>query len=250
MRPSIAIFLAGLLAAGAVPAHAQTASALGTAPPAHTTTHKPPAKKPPPKHPSAKKTPVVAPKHGAAPRHPVHPKTPVNAAPKAEAAKPAAKPVAKLPPKPTIPPDQGQVTGLHIPRYASLKTDDINMRSGPGARYPVLWTYKRRELPVKIEREFDVWRLVEDMDGVKGWVNGATLTGRRTFVITGTDPRTVHADASDDSEAVAVLKPGVVGRIKSCDANAGWCQVTAAGYRGWLPRTAFWGADPGEVVAP
>jgi SH3-like domain-containing protein len=250
VRPSIALCLASLLITGAQPALAQIATTSNLGKPAHLAPpHKLTTKKPPPKHPAAKKTPVVAPKHGPAPRHPVHPKMPVSLPPK-EAAKPAPKPVPKLPPKPAIPPDQGQVTGLHIPRYASLKTDDINMRSGPGGRYPVLWTYKRRELPVKIEREFDVWRLVEDMDGVKGWVNGATLTGRRTFVITGTDPRTVHADASDDSEAVAVLKPGVVGRIKSCDANASWCQVTAAGYRGWLPRTAFWGADPGEVVAP
>jgi SH3-like domain-containing protein len=124
------------------------------------------------------------------------------------------------------------------------------MRSGPGSRYPVLWTYKRRELPVRIEREFDVWRLVEDMDGTKGWVHQATLTGRRTFVITGSEPRTLRADAADSAAAVAILKPGVVGRIKACDANAPWCSVQVGEYRGFLARADFWGVDAGEAVAP
>ncbi len=124
------------------------------------------------------------------------------------------------------------------------------MRVGPAERYPVIWTYKRRELPVRILREFDIWRLVEDMDGVKGWMIQATLTGRRTFVVTGTKDQTLRATASDQADAVAVLKPGVVGRIKSCAAGQDWCQLQVAGYTGWLPRAAFWGTDAGEAVAP
>ena len=199
----------------------------------------------------AKKTPVIAPRHGPVPRRPVHGAA-AAAAPKADiklATKPAAKLAAK-PGVPAIPADEGTVTHLHLPRFLSLKTDDVNMRSGPGKRYPVIWTYKRRELPVKVEREFDVWRAIEDMDGVKGWVHQATLTSKRTFVITGTDTRTVRAEADSNSAAVAILKPGVVGRILSCEAAAAWCQVQVGGYRGWLERSAFWGSDPGEAVAP
>ena len=114
----------------------------------------------------------------------------------------------------------------------------------------MLWTYKRRELPVRIEREFDIWRLVEDMDGTRGWLHQATLTGRRTFVITGTEARELRSEESDSSAAVAVLKPGVVGRIRACDANAAWCQVQVGEYRGWLARADFWGSDAGEAVAP
>jgi SH3-like domain-containing protein len=203
-------------------------------------------------------TPVVAP-HGSVARRKVHrgahlvTEAPTAAhmnlpPPPRPAVKLATRPTAPV--RPVIPADQGTVTGLHLPRYASLKTGDVNMRSGPGARYPVLWTYQRFALPVRIEREFDIWRLVEDMDGIKGWVHQATITGRRTFVITGTDPRTMRAEASDSAAAVAVLKPGVVGRIKSCDANAAWCQVQVGDYRGWLARADFWGSDAGEAVAP
>jgi SH3-like domain-containing protein len=247
--------LIGLLAAGtAVAQTAPTGSQLGQVATPH-------AKAAKPKHTSKTSvhgkththTPVVAPHHGATPRKPVHPKTPLahvkEKAAKAEAAKPVPKPVPKpAPAKPQIPPDEGTVTHLHIPRYVSLKSDEVNMRSGPGERYPVLWTYKRRELPVKIEREFDVWRLVEDMDGIKGWVHQATLAGRRTFVVTATDPTPLRADADDNSEAVAILKPGVVGRIRTCDGTSPWCQVQVQDYRGWLKRASFWGTDASEAV--
>ena len=241
----------------AAPALAQTPE-VPTTPP-HAAHHKPPAKKSPGAKKPHQAIPVVAPHHGPVPRRPAHrgahtmAEAPTAAhmnlpPPPHPVVKATPKPAA--PPKPVIPADQGTVTGLHLPRYASLKTGDVNMRTGPGARYPVVWTYKRFELPVRIEREFDIWRLVEDMDGIKGWVHQATITGRRTFVITGTDPRTMRAEARDDAAAVAILKPGVVGRIKSCDASAAWCQVQVGEYRGWLARADFWGSDAGEAVAP
>jgi SH3-like domain-containing protein len=196
--------------------------------------------------------PVLSPAHTVplrkhpAQAKPAHGKHPPARPPVKEAAKPLPKP----PPAPPLPANIGSVTGLKLPRYVSLKTDLVNMRSGPGERYPVLWVYRRREMPVKIEREFDIWRLVEDMDGTKGWMHEATLTSRRGFIVTGTDPRIMRADASDTADAVAVLKPGVIGRLRSCDKDAAWCQVQVQDYRGWLKRTDFWGADADEVVQP
>ena len=250
MRAAL-VFLAWLVAGAAT---AQTA-----APPTHRTTSatqsstpaaKPPAKKKP--APTTKKTPVVVARHGGVVRKAVHPKTHVATPKTPVKVAPVAKPVAKppAPAKPALPADEGPVTHLHLPRYVSLRSDEVNMRAGPAERFPILWVYKRKELPVKIEREFDIWRLVEDMDGIKGWMHQATLAAKRTLVITGTEARTLRAEASDSAEPVAVLKPGVVGRVRACAAGADWCEVEAGGYRGWLPRSAFWGTDPGEAVVP
>ena len=159
---------------------------------------------------------------------------------------PAPLPAAPPPAKPAEP-AKGSVTGLPLPRFASLKTDDVNLRSGPGVRYPIDWVYKRRDLPVQIEREFEVWRLVSDPEGVKGWVHQATLTGRRTFVITGGE-QVVRADPRDPAAPGARVKPGVIGRLRSCEPAATWCQVQVANYHGWLKRTAFWGVSPSEGV--
>ena len=246
------LFVLAVLAAFATAGRlsAQTTTTTTTRTTTHTTSktrHTTPAK------PAARHVPVVAPRRPGPPRRATaatSKKLVVKKEPPAPAAPVPAPEAAQKPAPPPVPADVGTNTGLHLPRYASLKSDEVNMRVGPAERYPVIWTYKRRELPVRIEREFDIWRLVEDMDGVKGWVHQATLTGRRTFVITGTTDRTIRADASETADAVAVLKPGVVGRIRSCDAGKPWCQVQVQDYRGWLQRSDMWGVDADEVVAP
>ncbi|WP_408887904.1 SH3 domain-containing protein [Novacetimonas maltaceti] len=108
-------------------------------------------------------------------------------------------------------PDKGSVTGLPLPRFAAFRADEVNLRAGPGQRYPIDWVYHRRGLPVKIEREFDVWRLVEDADGQKGWVHQATLVGTRTFVIPG---QPVQGDAQQAGQP-SEKETDVIGRADS-----------------------------------
>jgi SH3-like domain-containing protein len=141
----------------------------------------------------------------------------------------------------------GSVTNLPLPRWAALRADEVNLRVGPGLRFPIDWQYRRRDLPVKILREVEVWRLVQDQDGVKGWVHQATLTGRRSLVVTPYEA-TLRAAASDEAAPVARLKAGVIGRIRLCEAGAAWCEVQVADYRGFLRRNQFFGTEPGEAV--
>src|ERR1044072_2296600 len=42
-----------------------------------------------------------------------------------------------------------------LPRFASLDSDKVRMRAGPGSDYPILWEYHRKGLPVEIIEEFD-----------------------------------------------------------------------------------------------
>lgn len=180
--------------------------------------------------------------------------------------------------------NKGTETGLPLPRFAALRADRVYMRRGPGERYPIDWVYHRRGYPVKIEREFGVWRLVEDPDGQKGWVHQVTLRGGRSFVIPGSSssegddtrlPTAQHADPrivayrpeqdvlrgqnhdvllmssqEADRKVIAVLEPGTVGAIKACPQGSSWCHVTVRGYDGWLERQSLWGVQPGEIIQP
>jgi len=218
-------------------------------PPKQKSASPPTAPKPPsaaprePVHQAAKKPPPVVRPHGAIHAQKPPPKPPA-AAPAAPALPPTPAPVE--PPKTAAADNKGSATNLPLPRYAALRSDEVNLRTGPGTRYPIEWVYKRRELPVEIQREFEVWRLVQDPDGIKGWVHSATLTGRRSFIVTGADAA-LRRDAQDGAAPVAILKPGVVGHIRACQANSDWCQVQVGDYRGYLKRSQFWGALPGEV---
>jgi SH3-like domain-containing protein len=205
----------------------------------------------PPEH----ATPVVRPHGSVRPAKPPaerQPRLPLPLPPPAPNAGPAVPPSATAPaaPAPTKPEEAKPAgTGLPLPRFAALRSDDVNLRAGPGFRYPIEWVYKRRDLPVEIEREFEVWRLVAAPDGIRGWVHQATLTGLRTFMVQGADA-TLRAEPKDDAAPVAILKVGVIGRVRSCDAGTDWCRLQIGDYRGFLKRSQFWGALPDEVIAP
>ena len=47
-------------------------------------------------------------------------------------------------------PESAQPTGLPLPRFVSLRSEEVNMRTGPGVRYPVDWVYKRKNMPVEV----------------------------------------------------------------------------------------------------
>jgi len=200
------------------------------------------------------KTPVVPPRGPSHPRKPISATGPVKPVP-VPVLPPAVAPAQPAPEAKAAPPDKvsdaekPEGAAPKLPRFASLRSDDVNMRVGPGSRYRIEWVYKRRDLPVEIEREFDVWRWVRDADGIQGWVHQATLMGRRSFIVQNMDA-TMRSTASDTGAPVAILKPGVIGRIRSCEAASAWCNVSTGSYRGYLRRDQFWGLLPDEAIAP
>jgi SH3-like domain-containing protein len=131
-----------------------------------------------------------------------------------------------------------------IPRFVALKTGKVNVRTGPGSRYPVQWVLHRRYLPLLVIAEFETWRRVRDWEGATGWVHQSTLTGRRTMIVTGRR-RVLRRRPAANAPAVAHLEPAVVGRLLACGRR--WCRVQVKGYRGWLRRSAFWGVRKGET---
>ena len=73
-------------------------------------------------------------------------------------------------------------SGLPVPRYASLRFNEVNGRSGPSPDYPVRWTYERAGLPVVVVRESKDWRKVRDPMGDEVWINKSQLNEQRTAI--------------------------------------------------------------------
>jgi SH3-like domain-containing protein len=142
-------------------------------------------------------------------------------------------------------------SGLPLPRFVSLKSGRVNSRIGPGVNYPVDWLYLKPGLPVEITQEFENWRRVRDSDGSEGWINQSLLSGKRTGIAApwqrGKDTQIQLLDEPDrDARAIAVIEPGVVGKINQCDGD--WCEMTFDGHTGWMSQSLLWGAYPGESV--
>ena len=136
-------------------------------------------------------------------------------------------------------------SGLPVPRFVSVRSGEVNLRTGPGTRYPIDWVLTKRAMPVEVIQEFDTWRRIRDYQGTVGWVQSSFLTSRRTLLITG-ETRKLRSERSDDAAAVAMVEPGLVGRLLECRDT--WCRAEIGGYKGWLKRSEFWGAYPDEAV--
>lgn len=142
---------------------------------------------------------------------------------------------------------QEKKTGLPLPRFVSLRSDTVNIRTGPGLRYPIAWVYKKRTMPVEIIAEFETWRKVRDWENTVGWVHQSMLTGKRTMIIVNST-QTIRKHGAAYGSAIAEAEPGVVGQLIQCDKQDDWCRVKISKYEGWLRRTQMWGVYPRELV--
>src|SRR6202048_2611436 len=73
--------------------------------------------------------------------------------------------------------------GLPVPRFVSLHADRVNLRTGPGDRYPIDWVFTRKDMPVEIIAQFEHWRQIRDWEGTKGWVHQRMLAGKRDVIV-------------------------------------------------------------------
>lgn len=135
-------------------------------------------------------------------------------------------------------------TALPVPRFVTLGTDEVNLRTGPGIRYPIRFIIKKDGLPVEIIREFDVWRQIRDIDGDEGWVHQSMLSGRRSVIIKG-QVQSVLKERHPSAKPVVKLEPGVIARLDTCKLD--WCEIAVAGYDGWIKRSAIWGVYAQET---
>lgn len=130
-------------------------------------------------------------------------------------------------------------SGQPVPRYASLKFDEVNGRAGPSTDYPVRWTYERAGLPVVVVRESKDWRMIRDPMGDEVWINQSQLVARRTAITT--DTGVIHAEPRTDAAKVARFGAGAVVSLGDCGQI--WCRVEGDGRKGWVEKAHLWGAE-------
>lgn len=135
--------------------------------------------------------------------------------------------------------DAKNPSGFPVPRYVSLKSDEVNVRTGPGQRYPIQWVVRRESLPVEIIEEFDHWRKIKMQDGTAGWVHKTMLDGARTVLFSGKESCIVRAAPEADAAPVLKAESGVIGKLVACQKS--WCRVQVATRKGWVQKSHIWG---------
>ena len=132
------------------------------------------------------------------------------------------------------------------PYWASIASGQAMTHTGPGRNYPNVWLYQRRDLPVRVVKKYDNWRLIEDPDGAQGWMLVTMLSDRRTAIVKPGEARAIRVGPSDSAKVQYNAEHGVVGRISKC--SEGWCRIEIGNRRGFIRTSDIWGVSQGEVV--
>mgnify|MGYP002390766702 CR=1 FL=1 len=126
------------------------------------------------------------------------------------------------------------------PYWASIRSEAVNMRVGPGEDYRIQWVYHRRLLPLKVLRMREGWRLVEDPEGARGWVLSRMLSRERGGIIIGQGLADMREKGEAASRLLWRLEPGVTGKLGDC--AEGWCKFVVEGRSGFAPQNRLWGS--------
>lgn len=140
--------------------------------------------------------------------------------------------------------ERGPVTNLLLPRYVSLKSDEVNVRRGPSLSHRIDWVYKRRNMPVEVYGEYENWRRIRDIDGAGGWVHYTLISGVRNVIIIN-DMQALYSKPDPNSLIEARLELNVVARLEECSID--WCRLRTGGFKGWAPKTSLWGVYAAEI---
>ena len=142
--------------------------------------------------------------------------------------------------------DLGKETGLEIPRYVSLKSNDANIRVGPSKNYPIEIKYIKKNYPLKVLEEYEEWRKVEDFKKNIGWIHKKLIIGTRTGVVLSKDNKNIKLFNTFDGNVVGEIGQGNIIKLEKCKIN--WCLVSKGNFRGWMDKKNIWGVKEKEII--
>ena len=140
----------------------------------------------------------------------------------------------------------GKETGLEIPRYVSLKSNDANIRVGPSKNYPIKIKYIKKYYPLKVLEEYEDWRKVEDFQKNFGWIHKSLISGTRTGIILSNDNNTIKLLNTLKGNIIGEIGKGNIVFLEKCKID--WCLVSSRNYKGWIDKKYIWGVKEKEII--
>ena len=135
------------------------------------------------------------------------------------------------------------VTSQAFAEMVSIRGDDVNMRSGPGTKYKVLWELGSG-FPLVVLKRSGKWIRVRDFEGTIGWVHRDVVnrTGHMIVKVHKNSKKRINVRSGPGTKYRIVAKAyyGVV--FKTLKQKNGWVNVQhEKGVTGWVKRSLLWG---------
>lgn len=133
---------------------------------------------------------------------------------------------------------------LPVPRYVTIKFNEVNARTGPTEDCPIEWVFIKKGEPVEVIAEYDQWRKIRDINGEGGWVHSRVISGNRSVVFVAKNTMPLVASPGKYDQIVAKLIPQIRCSLIKCEKD--WCKVNCKSHKGWIARKFLWGVYPDE----
>ena len=131
-----------------------------------------------------------------------------------------------------------QITSID---WLSLKYDKTYLRSGPSKQNKVLWTYKKKGLPIKVIRKRGDWYEVEMPERITGWINSTQISFKRRVLVISDELIDIRRKEQKTSKVIAKVGKNVVGELIGCQKAI--CKIDYYKIEGFVEKEFLWGVD-------
>ena len=140
----------------------------------------------------------------------------------------------------------GNDTGLKIPRFVSLKSDNSNLRVGPSKNYPIKLRYIVANTPVEIIDEYQDWRKINDYEGNEGWLHKSLIKGKRFAIVNTPYQEGLQVFNNPKGNNIGKIGKKNILEIKTCLMH--WCKIKYRKNTGWVNKLNLWGVYEKEII--
>jgi SH3-like domain-containing protein len=129
-------------------------------------------------------------------------------------------------------------TSLCWGEMASIAKDRINIRSGPGTNYELLWQLYK-DYPVKILEKKGDWAKTMDYENDIGWIHRSLLSKTHTVIVT-VDKANIRTGPGAQYGIAFKAEQGVIFYLVGRKGK--WLKIRYLNaYEGWIRQDLVWG---------
>jgi SH3-like domain-containing protein len=123
-------------------------------------------------------------------------------------------------------------------RMVSISGDKVNLRSGPGTNYPIVWELGKG-YPLRVVESRGGWHRVIDFENDGGWISGK-LVSRRPHLVVKKNRINIRSGPSTKYKVIGQANYGVV--FRTLERKGSWVKIRHDnGTTGWVQRNLVWG---------
>lgn len=122
--------------------------------------------------------------------------------------------------------------------YLSVTTDNANVRTGPGTKYPVAMELFQG-YPLLVLKQKGEWYKVSDFEKDSGWIHDSIVKNNNSVIVSAKKSVNMRSGPSTNDGIVADVERGVV--LKRLRVKGKWANVQhSSGTVGWIYASLLW----------